>query len=230
MFCRRELIELALGMLAMQLKMDNFTKIIIVLGLCLILGAGSISLSAADNPAQAAARAALLQKLNEPDGPHTRSLPATNPPSEAVVEQPAKPAKDTTETVPEKAEASPIASLATTPEAAPAAIAPAPAPVAPAVVSPAAVVSPVPVAPKVARPGAVAPATAAPAISPVTLLLVLIGLLLIALVVMVILLLKLRALKLMLLKNPTVMARLAEASRRRTSKRDSTGAHAPAQR
>ena len=48
----------------------------IVLGLCILLGAGFISVRAADNPAQAAARAALLQKLNEPDRPQTPVPPA----------------------------------------------------------------------------------------------------------------------------------------------------------
>jgi hypothetical protein len=41
----------------------------IFLGLCVVLGAGSISIRAADNPTQAAARAALVQKLNELDHP-----------------------------------------------------------------------------------------------------------------------------------------------------------------
>jgi len=48
----------------------------IVLGLCILLGAGFISARAADNPAQAAARAALLQKLNEPDRPQIPVSPA----------------------------------------------------------------------------------------------------------------------------------------------------------
>ena len=48
----------------------------IVLGLCILLGAGFISARAADNPAQAAARAALLLKLNEPDRPQTPVSPA----------------------------------------------------------------------------------------------------------------------------------------------------------
>ena len=43
----------------------------ILLGLCVFLGAGFISVRAADNPAQAAARAALVQKLNELDHPRT---------------------------------------------------------------------------------------------------------------------------------------------------------------
>jgi len=43
----------------------------IVLGLCILMGAGFISARAADNPAQGAARAALLQKLYELDHPQT---------------------------------------------------------------------------------------------------------------------------------------------------------------
>jgi hypothetical protein len=56
-------------------------KIGIVLGLCILLGAGFISARAADNPAQAAARAALLQKLNELDHPQTLvpAAPAQTP-------------------------------------------------------------------------------------------------------------------------------------------------------
>jgi hypothetical protein len=46
-------------------------KIRIVLGLCILLGAGFISARAADNPAQAAARAVLLQKLNDLDHAQT---------------------------------------------------------------------------------------------------------------------------------------------------------------
>jgi hypothetical protein len=48
----------------------------IVLGLCILLGAGFISARAADNPAQAAARAVLLQKLNELDHSRTPVSPA----------------------------------------------------------------------------------------------------------------------------------------------------------
>ncbi len=56
-------------------------KIGIVLGLCILLGAGFISARAADNPAQAAARAVLLQKLNDLDHPQTsgRAAPAQTP-------------------------------------------------------------------------------------------------------------------------------------------------------
>jgi hypothetical protein len=49
----------------------------IVLGLCILLGAGFISARAADKPAQAAARAALLQKLDELDHPQTLVPAAT---------------------------------------------------------------------------------------------------------------------------------------------------------
>jgi hypothetical protein len=179
----------------------QFIKIRIALGLCLVLGAGSIFLRAADNPAQAAARAALEQKLNQPDGSQTLSLPATNTPSVAVVEQPDKSAGRMMEMVSYKAATPQTAPVVTTLVTAPAAVASKP------------------VAPAAFSPVAIAPAAAVPAISPVILLLVLIGLLLIALVVMLILLLKLRALKLLLLQNPAVTTRLAEASRRRGSRR-----------
>jgi hypothetical protein len=47
----------------------------ILLGLCVFLGAGFISVRAADNPAQAAARAALEQKMNELDHPQIPPTP-----------------------------------------------------------------------------------------------------------------------------------------------------------
>jgi hypothetical protein len=52
-----------------NIPLNHFMKARIVLGLCVLLGAGFISARAADNPAQAAARAALEQKLNELDHP-----------------------------------------------------------------------------------------------------------------------------------------------------------------
>ena len=55
---------------------SHHMKTRIALGLCILLGAGFISVRAADNPAQAAARAVLLQKLNELDHPQT-SVPPT---------------------------------------------------------------------------------------------------------------------------------------------------------
>ena len=54
----------------------DIMKTKIVLSLCILLGLGFISARAADNPAQAAARAALQQKLNELDHPRTLVLPA----------------------------------------------------------------------------------------------------------------------------------------------------------
>ena len=107
------------------IKMENFMKNRIALGLCVVLSAGFISVRAADTPAQAAARVALEQKLNHPDDSPTQSLPATNTLSEAAVEQPAKSAATVAETVPEKAVTPQTAPVATTPVAAPAAVSPA---------------------------------------------------------------------------------------------------------
>ena len=64
--------------------MNHFIKTKIVLGLCVLLGASFISVRAADNPAQAAARAALVQKLNELDHPRTLVPPALVPAPEPV--------------------------------------------------------------------------------------------------------------------------------------------------
>jgi len=83
--------------------MDNFMKIRVALGLCVVLGAGFFSVRAADTPAQAAARVALEQMLNPPDDSQTPSLPATNTLSEAMVEQPGESVTTVSETVPEKA-------------------------------------------------------------------------------------------------------------------------------
>jgi len=107
------------------MKMGNSMKIRVALGLCVALGAGFISVRAADTPAQAAARAALEPMLAQPGNSQVRSLPATNTLSEAVVEQPAQSATTVTEPIPEKAVAPQIAPVATTPVAAPVAVAPA---------------------------------------------------------------------------------------------------------
>jgi hypothetical protein len=178
-------------------------KIRVALGLCVVLGAGFISVRAADTPAQAAARVALEQKLNHPDDSPAQSLPATNTLSEAVVEQPGKSATTVTETVPEKAVTPQTTPVATTPLAAPAAVSPAevvPAAVAPAAISPAAV------APAAVAPTAVSPAAVAPTMTFLILSLLFLSLLLIVLLIMLLLLLKLRQLKLLLLKHPAVMA------------------------
>ena len=163
-------------------------KIRVALGLCVVLGAGFISVRAADTPAQAAARAALIQKLNQPDDSPTQLLPATNTLSKAVVEQPAKSATTVTETVPEKA---------VTPQTAPVA--------APPVVAPAAVI-PAAVAPAVIAPTAVSPEAVAPTRSFLIMALLILSPLLASLVIMSVLLFKLRALKLLLLKHPAIVA------------------------
>jgi hypothetical protein len=70
--------------------LDNFMKIRIFLGLCVVLGASFISVRAADNPAQAAARVALEQKLYELDHPQTPPPPVPVTPAEVVGAQPSK--------------------------------------------------------------------------------------------------------------------------------------------
>jgi hypothetical protein len=180
-----------------RMKMDNFRKIRIALGLCIALSAGFISVRAADNPAQAAARVALERILNSSDDSQAKSLPATNTLSEAAVEQPVKSAANVTEIAPEKAVTPQIALVATTPVAAP--VADAPAAVAPAAVSPVAV------APVAAASAPVAP-TAAPAMPFLMLWGLLLSLLVISFVIMSLLLLRLRQVKLLLLKHSNVMA------------------------
>jgi hypothetical protein len=180
------------------MKMDNSMKIRIALGLCFVLGASFISVRAADTPAQAAARVALIQKLNQSDNSPSQPLTATNTLSVAVVEQPAKSATSATETVPAKAVTPQTDPVAITPVAAPVAVTPA------AVVAPVAA-SPAPVAPAVA-PVAVSPAAVAPTRSFLILSLLFMSLLLISLLILSLLLLKLRQLKLLLLKHPAVVA------------------------
>lgn len=177
--------------------MDNFTKTRIALSLCVVLGASFISIRAADTPAQAAARVALERVLNSSDDSQIQSLPATNTLSEAVVEQPGKPAAIVTEMLSENEVTPQTAPEATTPVAAPAAVSP-------AVVAPAAVTLAA-VAPVAASPAPVAPA-AAPAMPFLMLWGLLLSLLLISFVIMSILLLKLRQVKLLLLKHPAVAA------------------------
>jgi hypothetical protein len=82
---------------------NSFMNIRIFLGLCVVLGAGFISVRAADNPAQAAARVALEQKLSQPDAWEPQPLTAAPTPSVAVVQQPGKSAANVTGTVAEKA-------------------------------------------------------------------------------------------------------------------------------
>ena len=189
----RRSIQLVLGR-AISLRFarnGHFMKTTIFVGLCVALGASFISVRANDTPAQAAARAALEQKLNDLSHPQTEPPPATNTPSGAVVVQPGQSATNVTETVPAKAVTPQTAPAATTPVAAPAAAAPplklpplplrplqfpllklraaatAPAAEVPATAAPAAeapaAVAPAAEAPAVVAPAAVAPAAEAPA-------------------------------------------------------------------
>jgi len=117
-----------------RLEVDNFMKIRIVLGLFIVLGASCASVRAADNPAQAAARVILEQKLSQPDAWEPQPLtPAATAPSVAAARQPVKAATNVTGTVFEKAVTPQTAQAPTTPVAAPAA---APAAVASVVASP----------------------------------------------------------------------------------------------
>jgi hypothetical protein len=102
----------------------NAVTIRIFLGLCVILGASFISVRAADTPAQAAARVALLQKMNELDNAQTPP-PVLVASSKAVVKQPGKSAANVTGTLAEKAVTSQTTPAPITPVAAPAAVAPA---------------------------------------------------------------------------------------------------------
>ena len=191
-------------------------KIRISLAFCVILGTSFVSLGATDNPAQAAARAALEKRLYPPADPQV-PLPATNPPTDITRQPSGTSTASATGTVPEKT---------ATPKTAPAAIAPAPIPVTPAVITPAAS-SPAASSPAVVTPAAVVPATVVPATavpsapavanhsssSFIILLFVLMALLFLSLLIVSFLLLKLRALKLLLLQHPAIAARTAAAPR-----------------
>jgi len=76
--------------------------------------ASFISVRADDTPVQAAARAALEQKLNELDTTQTQAPPVLVTPSGAVVVQPDKSATNVTKTVPAKTVTSPTAPAKTT--------------------------------------------------------------------------------------------------------------------
>ena len=103
------------------IRLNRFMKNRIHLCLCVVLGASLISVRAADTPIQAAARAALEQKLYELDHPQAMQAPVPAKTLASVAEQPAKATANTTgtffgknvalQTVP--APAIPIASPAT---------------------------------------------------------------------------------------------------------------------
>jgi hypothetical protein len=97
--------------------MDNFMKIRIFLGLCVVLGVSPVSAQASDNPAQAAARAALEQKLSQPDAWEPQPLTPMTTPSVIVVQQPVKSAASTTANIAAHTAASTTARTAVSPVA-----------------------------------------------------------------------------------------------------------------
>jgi hypothetical protein len=101
----------------------NANPIRLILGLCVVLGVSAISVRAADNPAQAAARVALEQKMYELDHAQTLPPPVQVTRSEAVVKQPVKYAANVTGTVSPKAVTPQTTPASATPEAASAAVA-----------------------------------------------------------------------------------------------------------
>ena len=185
--------------------MDNSMKIRIALTLCIILGTNLTSFGATDNPAQAAARAALEKRLYPMTDLQPQPSPATNPPAGISAPSSGKSITATTPAAPEKTPA----------------VAPAPVPAIPPITTPAvsrpAVVSPVAVVPAAVVPAAIVPAAPAAAehsSSPfVVLSFVLMTLLFLSLLIVSFLLLKLRALKFLLLQHPAVVARKATIPR-----------------
>ena len=120
----------------------NANPIRLILGLCVVLGVSAISVRAADNPAQAAARVALEQKMYELDHAQTLPSPVQVTRSQAVVKQPVKYAANVTGTISKKAVIPQTTPASATPVAASVAVAPvavAPAAVASAAVAPVAV-------------------------------------------------------------------------------------------
>ena len=98
----------------------NANPIQFILGLCVVLGVSAISVRAADNPAQAAARVALEQKMYELDHAQTLPPPVQVTRSQAVVKQPVQYAANVTGTVSPKAATPQTAPAPTTPVTAPA--------------------------------------------------------------------------------------------------------------
>jgi uncharacterized membrane protein YciS (DUF1049 family) len=157
----------------------NANPIRLILGLCVVLAVSAISVRANDNPAQAAARVALEQKMYELDHAQTLPPPVRVTLSQAAVKQPVKYAANVTGTVSPKAVIPQTAPASATPVAASVAVAP-------VAVAPAAVAS-VAVASVAVAPAAVAPAAVAP-----RMLILLLSLLILACIILSLLLLKLR--------------------------------------
>ena len=103
----------------------NANPIQFILGLCVVLGVSAISVQANDNPAQAAARVALEQKMYDLDHAQTLPPPVQVTLSQAVVKQPVKYAASVTGTSSQKAVIPQTAPASATPVAASVAVAPA---------------------------------------------------------------------------------------------------------
>ena len=135
--------------------LNHILKSRITLGLCVVLGTGFVSVQAADNPSQAACRAALEQKLKEPNAWEPQPLTETaNLPSVARKETTDKPAAgiagtaSVKTTVPQKTAPVSVSRVTTPVSAAPAITASTA--VAPDAVAPDAVASPTVASPAVA--------------------------------------------------------------------------------
>jgi hypothetical protein len=115
-YCKRE---------SQQAHQFSANPIQFILGLCVILGVSSISVRANDNPAQAAARVTLEQKMYELDHALTPPSPVQVTRSTAVVKQPGKSAANVTGTVSKKTVTPQTALAPIILVAAPAAVAPA---------------------------------------------------------------------------------------------------------
>jgi hypothetical protein len=171
--------------------LNHFMKIKIALGLCIVLGAGFSSFGVADNPAQAAARAALEQKLQQPNAWEPQPLTEmTSLPSVAMVEPSGKSVAGVARTASAKA-VTPQTVPATTPRVA------APVPAAPVVMASASV-APAVVASATFAPTASEPVMTAPTRTVSVMSLLMLSFLVASLFAVMVLLLKLRQLKLKL--------------------------------
>ena len=172
--------------------LNRFMKHKIFLGLCVVLGAGFISVSAADNPAQAACRAVLDQKLKQPNAWEPQPLTEeTSLPSVAMVASSVKPVASIARTDSVKAAAPQTASAPITRAVAPVVTVTAPASTIPAA-------TPVPIAPRATAPSMAASAVTMPSVTTSVPLLLIVSFLVASFFVVMVLLLKLRQMKLKL--------------------------------
>jgi hypothetical protein len=177
-------------------SLNHFMRTKIALSLCIILGAGFSAFGGADNPAQAAARKALEQKLQQPNAWEPQPLTeAASLPSVAMAEPAGKSAAGVARTA---------AVRTTAPQTVPVskARAASPIPAAPAVAA-SATVEPAAVAPDVVAPTTIASdlaasATVAPAVKARVASTLMVSFFVASLLVVMVLLLKLRQMKLKL--------------------------------